>query len=232
MSSPQHVAIIMDGNGRWARLHGLPRAKGHEAGGQAVERVVDYCLKHEIPQLTLYAFSAENWGRPKVEVAYLMDMLYRFLKRQLPSLMEKQVRISAIGELDQLPKRCRELLRVSAEQTAGNSSLHLTLALSYGGRQEITAAARRLAALVQRGELAPDEITPELFASQLYTAGVPDPDLLIRTSGELRLSNFLLWQLSYTELWVTPVLWPDFSDADFDAAIADYETRHRRYGKH
>lgn len=232
MSSPQHVAIIMDGNGRWARLHGLPRAKGHEAGGQAVERVVDYCLKHAIPQLTLYAFSAENWGRPKVEVAYLMDMLYRFLKRQLPSLMEKQVRISAIGELDQLPKRCRELLRVSAEQTAGNSSLHLTLALSYGGRQEITAAARRLAALVQRGELAPDEITPELFASQLYTAGVPDPDLLIRTSGELRLSNFLLWQLSYTELWVTPVLWPDFSDADFDAAIADYETRHRRYGKH
>ena len=232
MSLPAHVAIIMDGNGRWARQHGLPRAKGHEQGGRTVERVVDFCLARGIPQLTLYAFSAENWGRPRVEVTYLMEMLYRYLREQLPVLMEKRVRISAIGELEKLPRKCQKLLSDSALQTSANSALHLTLALSYGGRQEIAAAARRLALLVQQGSLAPADITPELFAAHLDTAGTPDPDLLIRTSGEMRLSNFLLWQLSYTEIWVTPVLWPDFSDADFDAALADYATRHRRFGKH
>ena len=232
MSTPQHVAIIMDGNGRWARQRGLPRAKGHEQGARTVERVVDYCLAHGIPELTLYAFSAENWGRPKMEVTYLMEMLYRYLKEQLPSLMKKRVRISAIGEVERLPRKCRELLQQGAEQTADNNALHVTLALSYGGRQEITLAARRLAEMVQQGSLAPADITPELFATQLYTAGTPDPDLLIRTSGEMRLSNFLLWQLSYTELWVTPVLWPDFTEADFDAALEAFATRERRFGKH
>ena len=230
--TPRHVAIIMDGNGRWARRRGLPRAKGHEQGARTVERVVDYCLAHGIPELTLYAFSAENWGRPKMEVAYLMEMLHRFLKDQLASLMRKQVRVSAIGEIERLPAKCRSILQQAQQQTAENSSLHVTLALSYGARQEITLAARRLAEMVQQGSLSPQDITPELFASHLYTAGTPDPDLLIRTSGEMRLSNFLLWQLSYTELWVTPVLWPDFTDADFDAALAAYASRERRFGKH
>lgn len=232
MSMPQHVAIIMDGNGRWARQHGLPRAKGHEQGGRTVERVVDYCLARGIPLLTLYAFSAENWGRPKMEVTYLMEMLYRFLKEQIRVLMDKNVRISAIGELDRLPAKCQKLLKESMEQTSGNTALHLILALSYGGRQEITAAARAMAEKVQQGILSPADITSEVMAAHLYTADVPDPDLLIRTSGEMRLSNFLLWQLSYTEIWVTPVLWPDFSEEHFEAALADYQGRHRRFGKH
>lgn len=230
-SIPRHVAIIMDGNGRWARQRGLSRARGHEQGARTVERVVDYCLAHGIPELTLYAFSAENWGRPKMEVAYLMEMLYRYLKEQLASLMKKQVRIGAIGELEKLPAKCRKILNQGIEQTANNTALHVTLALSYGGRQEITLAARRLAEQVKQGSLEPADITPELFATQLDTAGTPDPDLLIRTSGEMRLSNFLLWQLSYTELWVTPVLWPDFADSDFDAALEAYAARDRRFGK-
>lgn len=232
MSDPRHIAIIMDGNGRWAKQRDLPRAKGHEQGGRAVGRVVDACLARGIPWLTLYAFSAENWGRPKMEVNYLMEMLYRYLKEKLPALMSKRVNIRAIGELEKLPKKCRELLELGAEQSSQNTALYLTLALSYGSRQEITSAARALAEKVQRGELAPADITPEILGEHLYTAGEPDPDLLIRTSGEMRLSNFLLWQLSYTEMWVTPVLWPDFSEQDFDAALADYGTRHRRFGKH
>ena len=232
MSKPQHIAIIMDGNGRWAKLRDLPRAKGHEQGGLAVERAVDLCLAHGIPWLTLYAFSAENWGRPKMEVSYLMEMLYRYLKANLSKMMEKGVRIHAIGELAMLPAKCRELLADCERRTEQNTSLHLTLALSYGSRQEITCAARRLAELVQRGELNPAEITPELLGAQLPTAGMPDPDLLIRTSGEMRLSNYLLWQISYAELYVTPVLWPDFDAPHFEEALADYATRHRRFGKH
>lgn len=232
MVMPQHVAIIMDGNGRWARQHGLLRARGHEQGGRTVQRVVDLCLARGIPWLTLYAFSAENWGRPKAEVTYLMEMLYRYLKETLPQLQEKGVRVRAIGELHMLPAKCSKLLQECVQQTAHNTRLNLTLALSYGSRQEITCAAKRLAEKVQAGELAPADITPDLLAAQLYTADMPDPDLLIRTSGEMRLSNYLLWQISYAELHVTPVLWPDFSEADFDAALADYASRHRRFGKH
>ena len=232
MSKPQHIAIIMDGNGRWAAQRGMPRAKGHEQGGHAVERVVDYCLAYGIPWLTLYAFSAENWGRPKAEVKYLMEMLYRFLKDSLPRMMEKGVSIRAIGELEMLPAKCRRLLEDCTQRTAQNTALHLTLALSYGSRQELTCAARRLAEMVQRGELAPEDITPERMETQLYTAGMPDPDLLIRTSGEMRLSNYLLWQISYAELHVTPTLWPDFSEEHFLAALEDYSKRHRRFGKH
>lgn len=231
-SIPQHIAIIMDGNGRWAKQRNLARSKGHEQGGRAVERVVDLCLAHGIPWLTLYAFSAENWGRPKIEVDYLMEMLYRHLKGNVPKMMEKGVSIRAIGELDMLPKKCAKLLEESTQATAGNTALHLNLALSYGSRQEITCAARRLAEQVQRGELQPADITPELLESQLYTAGMPDPDLLIRTSGEMRISNYLLWQISYAELYVTPVLWPDFGESEFTAALADYATRQRRFGKH
>ena len=228
---PRHVAIIMDGNGRWAKQHKLPRSKGHEQGGRAVERVVDPCLAHGIPWLTLYAFSMENWGRPKAEVSGLMEMLKRFLEKSLPKMQEKGVCFRAIGELELLPKKCRDILTKAINETQGNSALQLTLALSYGSRQEITAAARKLASLAASGKLSPQDITPELLADHLYTAGMPDPDLLIRTSGEMRLSNYLLWQVSYAELWVTPVLWPDFGEEDFEEALAEYATRHRRYGK-
>lgn len=228
---PRHVAIIMDGNGRWAKQHKLPRSKGHEQGGRAVERVVDLCLAHGIPWLTLYAFSMENWGRPKAEVSGLMEMLKRFLEKSLPKMQEKGVCFRAIGELELLPKKCRDILTKAINETQGNSALQLTLALSYGSRQEITAAARKLASLAASGKLSPQDITPEMLADHLYTAGMPDPDLLIRTSGEMRLSNYLLWQVSYAELWVTPVLWPDFGEEDFEEALAEYATRHRRYGK-
>lgn len=232
MSKPQHIAIIMDGNGRWARKRGLLRAKGHEQGGKTVQTIVDKCLEHGIPWLTLYAFSAENWGRPKPEVNYLMDMLCQFLSDNIGTMQEKGVRLHAIGELHMLPLKCQEMLNRCLEQTAHNTALHLTLALSYGARQEICHAARCLAEQVQRGEISPADITPERLSTQLYTTGMPDPDLLIRTSGEMRLSNFLLWQCSYTELHITPVLWPDFGAADFEAALKDYEQRHRRFGKH
>ena len=221
----------MDGNGRWAKQHKLPRSKGHEQGGRAVERVVDLCLAHGIPWLTLYAFSMENWGRPKAEVSGLMEMLKRFLEKSLPKMQEKGVCFRAIGELELLPGKCRDILTKAINETQGNSALQLTLALSYGSRQEITAAARKLASLAASGKLSPQDITPELLADHLYTAGMPDPDLLIRTSGEMRLSNYLLWQVSYAELWVTPVLWPDFGEEDFEEALAEYATRHRRYGK-
>ncbi len=232
MKKPQHIAIIMDGNGRWAKQrHFLQRAKGHEAGGKTVQRVIDLCLEKGIPWLTLYAFSTENWGRPKTEIHYLMDMLQKFLREKEPELMEKNVRLHAIGELGMLPPPCQDALHACQEKTAGNTALHVVLALSYGSRQEITHAARQLAEQVQQGSLSPADITPELLGSQLYTAGMPDPDLLIRTSGEMRLSNYLLWQISYSELWVTDVLWPDFGREDFEEALAAYASRERRFGK-
>ena len=230
-ASLQHVAVIMDGNGRWANQRGLPRAAGHRKGGEAVRRVVDACIARGIPWLTLYAFSTENWGRPPEEVQGLMRMLDRFLKETLPEMIERGVQLRAIGELNMLPESCLNRLKISIEKTKQNKNLILTLALSYGSRQEITRAAQRLAAMAAEGRLNPSDITPDLFASQLDTVGMPDPDLLIRTSGEMRLSNYLLWQLSYAELWVTPVLWPDFGEKELDAALEDYARRHRRYGK-
>lgn len=230
-ASLQHVAVIMDGNGRWANQRGLPRAAGHRKGGEAVRRVVDACIARGIPWLTLYAFSTENWGRPPEEVQGLMRMLDRFLKETLPEMIERGVQLRAIGELNMLPESCLNRLKISIEKTKQNKNLILTLALSYGSRQEITRAAQRLAAMAAEGRLNPSDITPDLFALQLDTVGMPDPDLLIRTSGEMRLSNYLLWQLSYAELWVTPVLWPDFGEKELDAALEDYARRHRRYGK-
>lgn len=231
MKLPQHIAIIMDGNGRWAEQHKVARAKGHEQGGATVQRVIDLCIEKGIPWLTLYAFSTENWGRSKIEVNYLMKMLEKFLKQRLPEMMEKNVRLHAIGELDMLPPKCRRQLDTSIEQTAGNTALNVVLALSYGSRQEITAAAQKLALKVQQGELQPADITPEMLGNHLYTAGMPDPDLMIRTSGEMRISNYLLWQISYAELWITDVLWPDFGREELDAALAEYAGRNRRYGK-
>ncbi len=230
-SIPQHIAIIMDGNGRWAKQKGLLRAKGHEEGGRSVQRALDLCLEHGVKWLTLYAFSTENWGRSKLEVSALMNMLDKYLQERTPEMMEKNVRLHAIGELYMLPEKCRKRLEASIEVTKNNDGLNLVLALSYGSRQEITAAARRLAEQVQAGTLQPQDITPEHISSNLYTAGMPDPDLLIRTSGEMRISNYLLWQISYAELHVTDVLWPDFGRVEFETALAEYAKRERRYGK-
>lgn len=228
---PQHVAIIMDGNGRWAEQRNIARSKGHEEGGRTVQRIIDLCIEKEIKWLTVYAFSTENWGRSRVEVGYLMHMLEKYLRERLPEMMEKGVRVHAIGELYMLPKSCRKQLDKCIEATKNNDKLDFVLALSYGSRQEIAAAARAVAERVQRGELQPDDITPELLSKHLYTADMPDPDLLIRTSGEMRLSNYLLWQISYAEIWVTDVLWPDFGREELEAALNSYAGRHRRFGK-
>ena len=231
MKVPQHIAIIMDGNGRWAEQHNVIRAKGHEKGGLAVQRAIDLCIEKGIKWLTLYAFSTENWGRSKLEVSALMHMLGKYLTERLPEMQKKGVRLHAIGELYMLPERNQKLLRECMETTAGNTTLNVVLALSYGSRQEITAAARALATKVQQGELQPEDITPEMLENHLYTAGMPDPDLLIRTSGEMRISNYLLWQISYAEIHVTDTLWPDFGRADFDEALESFAARERRYGK-
>ena len=228
---PYHVAIIMDGNGRWATSRGLPRLFGHRAGADAVRRIVEACCELGVKALTLYAFSWENWDRPREEIRELMGLLDEFIRREAPTLMANQVRLKAIGRVEELPADVLTHLHQTIAATARFDRLTLTLALSYGGRQEIVDAARRLAELVRRGELQVEHIDEHLFAQQLYTADLPDPDLLIRTSGEQRLSNFLLWQSSYTELYVTPKLWPDFSKDDLVEAIAEYERRERRFGK-
>ena len=231
MKIPQHIAIIMDGNGRWAEQHGVIRAKGHENGGKTVQRVIDLCIEKGIQWVTLYAFSTENWGRSKVEVSALMHMLNKYLRERLPEMQAKGVRLHAIGELHMLPEKNRKLLQESCEATRDNRTLNVVLALSYGSRQEITAAARALAEQVKAGSLNPADITPELLGQHLYTADMPDPDLLIRTSGEMRISNYLLWQISYAEIHVTDTLWPDFDRKDFDEALEAYASRERRYGK-
>ncbi len=228
---PQHIAIIMDGNGRWATARGLPRVLGHRAGAQAVRRVMEACCELGVKVLTLYAFSWENWDRPADEIHELMTLLDEFIHAQTPTLMANRVRLMAIGRLEELPSGVLTNLRRVIAQTAHFERLTLTLALSYGGRQELVDAARRLAEQVQRGELAPEQIDETRLAQQLYTAELPDPDLLIRTSGEQRLSNFLLWQTSYTELYATPRLWPDFTKQDLLEAMAEYERRNRRFGR-
>lgn len=228
---PNHVAIIMDGNGRWARQKGILRAKGHEEGGRSVQAAIDFCLEKGIKWLTLYAFSTENWGRSQMEVSALMGMLEKYLVERLPEMQKKNVRLYAIGELYMLPEKCRNLLQQNIEATKNNTGVNVVLALSYGSRQEITHAARQLANQVKAGSLEPADITPELLAQHLYTVGMPDPDLLIRTSGELRISNYLLWQISYAEIYVTDVLWPDFGATEFEQALEEYARRERRYGK-
>lgn len=227
---PDHIACIMDGNGRWAHKRSLPRRAGHRAGADTVERCVDFCIDHGIPWLTLYAFSSENWNRPKAEVQALMLLLHEFLKKRLRDMQKKGVRLHAIGDISRLPKRTREMLERSIEQTAGNTTVNLVLALSYGSRAEITGAARKIAEKIAAGELQPEAVTEETFSRHLDTAGMPDPDLLIRTSGEMRISNFLLWQISYTEIYVTDTLWPDFMEQDMEAALKDYARRSRRFG--
>ena len=221
----------MDGNGRWATARGLPRVLGHQAGARAVRRIVEACCELGVQALTLYAFSWENRDRPAEEIHELMGLLDEFLRRETPTLLANRIRLRAIGRLEELPPDVRAHLGRVIDQTAPFERMTLILALGYGGRQEIVDAARRLAELVRRGVLAPSEIDEAAFAQQLYAPDLPDPDLVIRTSGEQRLSNFLLWQSSYTELYVTPRLWPDFTKEDLMDAIAEYERRERRFGR-
>jgi undecaprenyl diphosphate synthase len=227
---PRHVAVIMDGNGRWAKERGLPRIKGHEKGADAVRACVEGCGDLRIEFLTLYAFSAENWQRPKTEVMALMKLLERFLQEKTPELLEKNVRLQAIGRLTHLPEACQVQLHKSIEQTAQNNGLTLILALSYGGREEIVDGIKSLFREIRLGHIDPAMIDGEMFSKHLYTRYYPDPDLLIRTSGEMRISNFLLWQLSYTEMYITPKLWPDFGKEDLFAAVEEFGRRQRRYG--
>ncbi len=229
--SPHHIAIIMDGNGRWATARGLPRVMGHQAGAQAVRRIVEACCELGVKALTLYAFSWENWDRPADEIQELMGLLDEFVRMEAPTLLANQIRLRAIGRLEEIPLGVLTNLRRVIDETARFERMTLTLALSYGARQEIVDAARRLAQAVRTGALQPEQIDETVFAQHLYAPDLSDPDLLIRTSGEQRLSNFLLWQASYTELYVTPKLWPDFSKDDLVDAIAEYERRHRRFGK-
>lgn len=227
---PEHIAIIMDGNGRWAQKHALGRIAGHRKGSEAVRRVVRACRKLGVKYLTLYAFSSENWSRPEEEVNALMSLLIRYLRSEEKELLDNGIRLTAIGNIAALPDRVKKTLQKTMDGTAGNREMTLVLALNYGGRDEILEAARKALAERDRGRLVPGDLTPELFSSYLYTAGIPDPDLLIRTSGEYRVSNFLLWQTAYTEFFFTDVLWPDFSEEDLTEAISDYQRRERRFG--
>ncbi len=227
---PRHIAIIMDGNGRWAKERGFPRLEGHRAGAESVREVMEACIELGVEYLTLYAFSSENWSRPPTEVSALMGLLDRFLNEKAKDLDRQDVRLLAIGQLDRLPEKTRTLVERIQARTAKNSTMTLVLALSYGGREEIVAAARSLARDALAGKLLPSDIDGELFASRLQTAGIPDPDLLVRTSGEMRVSNFLLWQISYAEMVIVKKFWPDFRQGDLFEAVEEYKRRNRRFG--
>ncbi len=227
---PRHVAIIMDGNGRWAKQRGLERVEGHRAGAVAVKNLVESLKKTGIQYLTLYAFSTENWKRSKEEVDALMELLAEFIDANLPLLMENDVRLLVSGRIEGLPEKAREKLKDAIRKSSANTSGTVIFALNYGGRAEIADAAKKIAEKVQRGEISPEQIDEKLFAQNLYLPDVPDPDLLIRTSGELRLSNFLLWELSYSEIYVTDTYWPDFDLTELDKAIDAFQKRNRRFG--
>jgi undecaprenyl diphosphate synthase len=223
---PRHVAVIMDGNGRWARSRRLPRVAGHRAGIDAVRETVEVAARLGIGMLTLYAFSRENWKRPRTEVGMLFGLLREFLKKELPRLMENNIRLSVIGRLDDLAPSVRRDVQMALNSTHDNTGMELCIALSYGGRTEIVDACKS----IMRSGIDPDDLDPDRFAEHLYTAGKPEPDLLIRTSGEMRISNFLLWQIAYAEIWVTDTLWPDFRRQQLFQALLEYQQRERRYG--
>jgi undecaprenyl diphosphate synthase len=222
--------MIMDGNGRWARRRGLRRVRGHRAGSETVRVMTTECARLGLDRLTLYAFSSENWKRPKREIDFLMKLLSEFLVSERPTIMENDVRFRAIGRLDELPEDVRETLDETIAMSKGNRGLVLTLCLAYGGRAEIADAARRIAREAAAGELDPDDVDEETVRSRLYDPEMEDPDLLIRTAGEMRVSNYLLWQIAYSEFWVTPVFWPDFREEHLHQALRDYATRERRFG--
>ena len=227
---PKHVAAIMDGNGRWAKKRMMNRVKGHEEGTESVRVIVRTSRKLGIKYLTLYAFSEENWKRPRHEITALMGILKRFLKSELPEMMNNGIRLRAIGSIERLPDDAKKVLLDTMEKTSSNNDMLLSLALSYGSRQEITRAVKEIAMKVKSGGIEPEHINEETIGNYLYTSGIPDPDLLIRTSGEYRISNFLLWQIAYTEIYVTPTLWPDFREEEYLAALLDFQNRERRFG--
>ncbi len=227
---PKHVAIIMDGNGRWAKSRSLPRVEGHRMGAKTVRMAVEECRKLGIRYLTLFCFSSENWGRPEQEVSALMKLFVQHLEGEAESLAKNGVRLRAIGDLGSLPVEVREKLNNAMERTKDKSDLDLILAISYGGRDEIVQAVKEVGRRCRDGELNPDEITPAVFSGYLYAPDVPDPDLLIRTSSELRISNFLLWQLAYSEIVISPLFWPEFSKDEFVRCLREYCSRSRRFG--
>ncbi|MCX7823708.1 MAG: isoprenyl transferase [Syntrophobacterales bacterium] len=228
---PRHVAIIMDGNGRWARKRLMNRVYGHEAGIESVRQVISCCLKWNIPYLTLYAFSKENWARPQSEISALWQLLISFIHKDLPSLIENGVRVIHWGDKEGLPPEVCHAIDEALRETASGKKLHVHVALNYGGRHEITRAARMIGEEILKGNIRPEDVTLDLFASFLFSSGVPDPDLVIRTSGEHRISNFLLWQIAYSEIYVTDVYWPDFREDEFKKAIESYQQRERRFGR-
>ena len=228
---PRHIAIIMDGNGRWAKKRGLPRIAGHRAGVKTVKRIVETAGELNISILTLFTFSTENWQRPREEVSAIMNLLYETTKRELSELEKNNVKLITTGKIEELSLRRKEILEKAIQRTKDNTGLVLNLALNYSGRSEILDVVKKLSLDISSGVIRPEEVDEKLFSSYLYTKDLPDPDLLIRTSGEMRISNFMLWQTSYTELYVTEVLWPDFSANDFYQAIWSYQNRQRRFGK-
>ena len=227
---PDHIAIIMDGNGRWAKAKGLPRTMGHKAGVETLKNVLYLSSNWGIGALTVYAFSTENWSRPREEVNFLMTLFESVLKRELTYLKLNEVKINFFGDIDPLPVALKDLINESVESTSNNKGIHFNVCTNYGGRRELVLAAQKLAQRSVQGELDPSLIDENLFASELFTASEADPDLLIRTSGEKRISNFLLWQLAYAEIHVTDVLWPDFNVKDLTKALLDYQSRRRRFG--
>jgi undecaprenyl diphosphate synthase len=228
---PSHIAIIMDGNGRWAKKKGAMRIFGHKNALDAVRNAVEGCAEIGVKYLTLYAFSTENWNRPKDEIDGLMDLLVSAIKDEVPTLQKNKIKLNAIGDIESLPLSCQKNLSESIEKTKGNNHMTLTLALSYSGRWEITKAMKSIASDIESGKLKSSDIDEKLISSYLNTKDLPDPELMIRTSGELRISNFLLWQLAYTELYITDVLWPDFRKTHLFEAIIDFQKRERRFGK-
>lgn len=228
---PKHIAVIMDGNGRWAKKQGAERVFGHRSAIEAVREVTEGCAELGVGYLTLYAFSTENWGRPRFEVEALMQLLVTTISNEVETLMKNNVRLQSIGDVNQLPNRCHNKLQEAIELTRENSGLTLILALNYSGRWEMTEAVRSIAEKVQQGKLNPEDIDQQTIAGHLATRDIPDPELLIRTSGEMRISNFLLWQIAYTELYITPLLWPDFRREHLYEAIVAYQQRERRFGK-
>ncbi len=229
-SRPKHVAIIMDGNGRWAQQQGLPRIEGHRRGVDTVRMVCETSVQLGLRAITLYCLSSENWKRPREELNFLMQLLEQYLIQERQLIMDQGMRLRVIGRRDRLPAGVLREIDETLAMSAGNTGTDLVLAIDYGARDELVAAVRQLCRAVASGELDPEQVDESAIEKCLYTAGLPDPDLLIRTGGELRISNFLLWQISYAELWVTPKGWPEFSQADYLAAISDYSARHRRYG--
>lgn len=227
---PRHVAIIMDGNGRWAKERGLPRSEGHKAGIEAVKRAVRGCINFGVEYLTVYAFSTENWRRPHSEVRYLMQLLLEGFRNNLYELENENIRVTVIGLKDRLPEKVTKAAQEAMQRTAGNDGLKLQIALNYGSRAEIVSACRQVVEAIQAGKLRLDDLDEEIFASFLFTRGIPDPDLIIRTGGECRLSNFLLWQAAYAEIWITDLKWPDFTEDTLLEALQYYANRERRFG--